>query len=68
MTDRSSKEKRETRPGWWRDENPGREGNREISRFNRRQQKKRLIEELNQSRCPGPAFCEEIFCDYCSYL
>lgn len=68
MSDQSSKEKRETKAGWWTDENHGKEGKQNMNQFNRRKQKRWSMEELNQMRCRGPAFCDEICCDYCSHL
>jgi len=68
MSEQGSREKRETKAGWWTDENHGKKGKQNMSQFNRRQQKRRLMEESNQERCPGPAFCDEIYCDYCGHL
>ena len=45
MSEQGSREKRETKAGWWTDENHGKKGKQNMSQFNRRQQKRRLMEE-----------------------
>lgn len=71
--DKSKREPRQSKNGWWRDENPGHQGNKNMSRHNRRQQKQIMREEMRQEieeeeRCFGLEFCQNLYCGRCSCL